>query len=102
MVKLVVLYGPPIDSAAFDSHYFSTHADLVAKMPGVQRFEVAKCASMDGSECPYYLQAELWFDDAAALRACFASPEGQAAAADVPNFATGGATMLVSDIVSGA
>lgn len=101
MVKLVVLYGQPTDAAAFDAHYFSTHADLVAKMPGVQRFEVARCASMDGSESPYYVQAELWFDDDAALQACFASPEGQAAASDVPNFATGGATMLVGNVVAG-
>ncbi len=101
MVKLIVLYGQPTDSAAFDSHYFSAHADLVAQMPGVRRFEVAKCTSMDGSASPYYLQAELWFDDSAALQACFASPEGQRAAADVPKFATGGATMLVGEVVAG-
>lgn len=100
MVKLIVLYGPPTDPAAFDSHYFSTHAGLVAKMPGVRRFEVAKCASMGGGASPYYLQAELWFDDADALRACFDSPEGKAAGGDVPNFATGGATMLIGDVVA--
>lgn len=33
--------------------------------------------------------------------ACFASPEGQAAASDVANFATGGATMLVTNVVAG-
>ncbi|MGH9102735.1 MAG: EthD family reductase [Acidimicrobiales bacterium] len=101
MVKLIVLYGHPTDPAAFDSHYFSTHADLVDKMPEVRRFEVAKCASMDGAASPYYVQAELWFDDDDALRGCFASPQGQAAAGDVPSFATGGATMLVGDVVAG-
>ncbi|MST32131.1 EthD family reductase [Acidimicrobiaceae bacterium USS-CC1] len=101
MVKLIVLYGHPTDPAAFDAHYSSTHADLVAKMPGVRRFEVAKCTSVDGSASPYYLQAELWFDDAAALQGCLASPEGRAAAADVPNFATGGATMLTGEVLAG-
>lgn len=101
MVKLIVLYGQPTDPAAFDAHYSSTHAPLAAKMPGLRRFEAAKCSSMDGSASPYYLQAELWFDDAAALQACFASPEGQAAAGDVPNFATGGATMLIGDVLPG-
>lgn len=101
MVKLIILYGQPADPPAFDAHYFSTHADLVAKMPGVRRFEAAKCASLDGSPSPYYLQAELWFDDADATQACFASPEGQAAAGDVANFATGGATMLLGDVVGG-
>lgn len=100
MVKLIVLYGHPADSPSFDAHYSSTHADLVAKMPGVRRFEAAKCSSMDGSPAPYYLQAELWFDDAAAMQGCLASPEGRAAAADVPHFATGGATMLVGDILA--
>ncbi len=101
MVKLIVLYGQPTDPAAFDAHYFSTHADLVAKMPGVQRFEAAKCGSLDGSTSPYYLQAELWFADEAALQACLASPEGAAAAGDVPNFASGGATMLTGDVLGG-
>ncbi len=101
MVKLILLYGQPTDPEAFDAHYFSAHADLVAKMPGLLRFEAAKCSSMDGSASPYYVQAELWFDDAAAMQACFASPEGQAAAADVANFASGGATMLLGDVVAG-
>lgn len=101
MVKLIVLYGQPTDPTAFDAYYSSTHANLVAKMPGVRRFEVAKCVAMDGSAPPYYVQAELWFDDHAALQACFSSPEGQAAAGDVPNFATGGATMLVGDVIAG-
>lgn len=101
MVKLIVLYGQPTDPEAFDAHYFSTHAGLVEKMPGVERFEVARCASMDGSAPAYYLQAELWFEDANALQACFASPEGQATAGDVGNFATGGATMLIGDVVAG-
>lgn len=99
MVKLILLYGQPTDPAAFDAHYFSTHAALVAEMTGVRRFEAARCSTPDGSAPPYYLQAELWFDDDTAMWACLGSPEGQAAAADVANFATGGATMLVGDIV---
>ncbi len=99
MVKLIVLHGQPTDAEAFDAHYFSTHAALAARMPGVRRFEAARCASMDGSPGAYYLQAELWFDDADALRACFASPEGRAAADDVPTFATGGAAMLVGEVL---
>lgn len=100
MVKLIVLYGQPEDPAAFDAHYFSTHAELVAKMPGVRRFEIARCNAMDASASQYYMHAELWFDDEAALRACFAAPEGRAAAADVANFATGGATMLIGDVIA--
>jgi uncharacterized protein (TIGR02118 family) len=39
----------------------------------------------------------LTFDNMAAIQAAFASPEGQAAAADVQTFATGGAEMMFFD-----
>ena len=38
---------------------------------------------------------------AAALDAAFASPEGEATAADVPNYATGGALLLHYDVREG-
>ena len=45
-------------------------------------------------ESPYFCVFEADFDDAAALSAARASPEGQAVRADVPNYATGGAVVL--------
>ena len=41
------------------------------------------------------------FDDAAALSAARASPEGQAVRADVPNYATGGAVVLDYELRAG-
>jgi hypothetical protein len=38
--------------------------------------------------------AELWFADVEALQITMGSAEGQATTADIPNFASGGATML--------
>lgn len=101
MVKLVVLYAPPADPAAFDDYYFTTHVPLAEKIPGMARLEVSRLASPDGSPSPYYLQAELYFDTAEVMQAALGSPEGQAAAADVANFAADGATMLVAEVVSG-
>jgi uncharacterized protein (TIGR02118 family) len=43
------------------------------------------------------LIAILHFDDLAAIQRAFASAEGQAAAADVRTFATGGADMFLFD-----
>jgi uncharacterized protein (TIGR02118 family) len=43
------------------------------------------------------LIATLTFDSLDALQAALGSPEGAAAAADVPNFATGGVTMLMCE-----
>jgi uncharacterized protein (TIGR02118 family) len=44
-----------------------------------------------------HLIATLHFDDLAAIQRGFASPEGQAAAADVQGFATGGVEMYIFD-----
>jgi uncharacterized protein (TIGR02118 family) len=98
MVKLIVAYGPPTDPEAFDQHYESTHAPLAEKIPDLRRFEAGKVlGTPDGAAAPYYLIAELYFDDLSALQAAMGSQEGQAAAGDVPNFATGGATMMIAE-----
>jgi uncharacterized protein (TIGR02118 family) len=99
MVKLIVAYGVPEDPAAFDRHYADTHVPLAEKIPNVDRFEAAKVlGTADGSPAPYHLIAELWFDSAEVLQASLGSPEGQAAAADVGTFATGGATLMIAQI----
>ena len=54
MVKLTVLYGHPEDPEAFEEYYANTHLPLAAKIPDVQRFEVAQrpspssCSSASG------------------------------------------------------
>ncbi len=99
MVKLVVAYGPPEDTAAFDQHYSQNHIPLAQKIPDVRRFEAGRVlGTADGSPAPFYFIAELWFDDAEQLQAAMGSPEGQAAAADVPRFATGGATLMIAEV----
>ena len=97
MVKLIVLYGKPEDPSAFDAYYAATHAPLAEKIPNLQRYEHGKAvSSADGSEAPYYYVADLSFDDADALQAGMSSPEGEAAGADLANFASGGVTMFVA------
>jgi uncharacterized protein (TIGR02118 family) len=99
MVKITVLYGAPDDPEAFDAYYSGHHRALVDKMPNLRRFEAAHVVGTpDGSPPPYYLVAELWFDSAEEMQASLATPEGQAPGADVPNFATGGATVLIAAI----
>jgi uncharacterized protein (TIGR02118 family) len=71
---------------------------LAERIPNVQRFEVGRVASLDEGEPPYHLIAELWFESADVLQESMSSPEGQAAADDIPNFATGGVTMFVSEV----
>lgn len=97
MHNLIVCYGHPDDPAAFDQHYNTTHRPLADKIPGLRGWHAGKCSTPDGSKPPYYLVAVLSFDSKQALEDGLASPEGQTAAADVENFATGGATMIVTD-----
>ena len=98
MVKLVVAYGPPEDPAAFDAHYASTHRPLAEQIPGLRRFEAGKVlGTPDGAAAPYYFLALLWFDSPADLQEGMASDEGQAAAADVATFASGGATLMIAE-----
>ena len=99
MVKLVVLYGHPDDPDAFERYYAETHTPLAKAIPGLRRFEAARgVPAPDGAQVPYQRIAELTFDDMQALEAGRASDEGQAAANDIPNFATGGVTLFIAEI----
>jgi uncharacterized protein (TIGR02118 family) len=102
MVKLTVLYGPPTDPDAFDTYYFDTHIPLADKIPGLLRNEVTRLASLDGSLAPFHLLAELYFDSTEALATALSSRAGMIASADVANFATGGVTTLVGEILKGS
>lgn len=97
MPALIVSYGQPTDPTAFDAYYTTTHRALADKIPGVASWRAGHCASPDGSQPDHYLIAVLEFDTTDALHAGLGSPEGQAAVADIANFATGGATTAVID-----
>jgi uncharacterized protein (TIGR02118 family) len=94
MIKLVVAYEHPVDPAAFDAYYASTHKPLAEKIPELKRLETGKIlGTADGSPAPYYFIAELLFEDSYALERGLQSPEGQTATNDLMNFATGGAEL---------
>jgi uncharacterized protein (TIGR02118 family) len=98
MARLLVLYKAPKDTTAFDKYYFETHVPIAKKIPGLRKFEVSRgpVATPAGAS-DFHLIAILHFDDMAAIQNAFASAEGQAAAADVQTFATGGVDMLLFD-----
>jgi uncharacterized protein (TIGR02118 family) len=99
MIKLTVLYGHPTDTVAFEDYYANTHLPLAAKMQGFEKMELTKFISApDGSPAAYYRMAEFWFTGPEALQATMGSAEGQAAAADLGNFATGGVELLVGAV----
>jgi uncharacterized protein (TIGR02118 family) len=99
MIKLTVLYGHPTDPEAFERYYAATHMPLVSKMSGFSSTEKAKVvAAPDGGKPAFYRMFEFWFDSEAAMKATMGSSEGKAAVDDLPKFATGGVTVLVSAV----
>jgi uncharacterized protein (TIGR02118 family) len=98
MAQIVVTYKMPKDAAAFDKYYAETHIPLAKKMPGLRKFQVSQgTVATPAGTSGVHLMAILTFDDMAAVQAAFGSPEGKAAAADVPKFASGGADIIFFD-----
>lgn len=98
MIRLTVLYGHPDDPSEFDRYYQEVHLPLARRMKGLKGWTIGKCESIDPKAAPpYYMIVGLYADTRADMEAILASPEGQAAVADVPKFATGGVTFLFDD-----
>ena len=96
MAKLVVLYKKAKDAAAFNAHYAATHAPLAKKIPGLRSYEISSGAvSTPQGESAYQLVAVLTFDSIEAIRKGLSTPEGQAAAGDLANFAQAGVELLM-------
>lgn len=103
MHKLVVLYPDPADRVAFVEYYTSTHLPLAKALPGLRawRYSTEVAAAPGPGAQSYFALFEADFDSAEAFREAMASPQGQAVAADVPNYATGGAVVLDYAVVGG-
>ena len=95
MHKLLVLYNEPTDSTHFRKYYVETHLPLVAKMPGVKTMRYSfDVKALPPGKVPYFCIFEAEFENEAALMSALGSKEGKAVAGDVPNYASGGVTML--------
>jgi uncharacterized protein (TIGR02118 family) len=98
-VKLTVLYGAPKSTDDFEKYYLTSHMPKVYKLKGVARIELAKpLPGPDGKAPAYYRVTELWFTSMAQFQRVSAKDDFKAVVADVPNFASGGATVLLCAI----
>jgi uncharacterized protein (TIGR02118 family) len=70
---------------------------LPKKIPGLLSYVISDGPVQALAGTPPHLVAILRFDSMAELEAALTSPEGQAAAADLRNFASAGATLLIFD-----
>jgi uncharacterized protein (TIGR02118 family) len=99
MAEVLVLYKTPKDAAAFDKYYAETHIPLAKKMPGLRKYLVSKGpVATPAGPSGVHLVAVLSFDSMAAVQKAFGSAEGQATAADVGKFASGGADIMFFDV----
>jgi uncharacterized protein (TIGR02118 family) len=99
MIRLLVLYGHPQDPAAFDRYYQEAHIPIARRMKGLKKWTIGKVTGTPGGEPPpYYYVADLYMESREEFEALLASPEGQAAVADVPNYATGGVTFVYTEV----
>ena len=98
MIRLTVLYGHPTDPEEFDRYYRETHIPIARKMQGLKGWTIGKCQAVTpGEPAPYYMIVGLYAESREAMEAILDSPEGRATVADVPNFATGGATFIYDE-----
>jgi uncharacterized protein (TIGR02118 family) len=98
MAKLYAVYQQPKDAAAFDSYYFGKHVPLAKTIPGLKSYEVTQgdVMGMTGKHA-VYLVATLEFASMEAIGVAMTSPEGQATAADLANFAGAGVDVLMGE-----
>jgi len=98
MIKLLAVLHkrPDMSRDEFVRYWREVHAPLAEGMEGVRRYVINPTLEAFGPGVPPFDGvAELWFDDAAAARAAFASPVGIATTQDVAKFAQPEKTQIV-------
>lgn len=102
MHKLVVLYSEPEDPDAFIEYYTTKHLPLAAKIPGMLSWRYSiEISDSPENKAPYFAIFEAEFETKESFISAMSSPEGQAVTEDVPNYATGGATVIDYSISGG-
>lgn len=95
MVKVLVLFGTPVDNVSFDQHLEHTHLPLVAGLPGLAALQTNRVAGAATGDTPFHIVLELQFASEEAMREGLNSEVGQSMARDFSSFASGGVTILL-------
>jgi uncharacterized protein (TIGR02118 family) len=97
--KITIIYDNPTDPAAFEAGYAGSQVELAKKLPGLTSIETSKVwPKEDGSPTPKYRMVDLYFPDYDTASAAVATPEAGALFPSIFGLATGGVTLLFSDI----
>lgn len=85
---MIAIYKTPKDIQAFDKHYFEVHIPLAKRLLGLIKYDVGKSPIISTTgHLDTYCIGTLHFDSLDAIKTAFASPQGQACAADRKNLA---------------
>ena len=99
MYKTIFLLqrDPALSPEEFSEYWLTQHAPTVLAIANVRRF-ICNVVTASSAEPPVYDGlAELWWDDEAAFREALATPEGQAAVADVARFTVSHEHVVVTE-----
>lgn len=95
MLRITSLHGTPTDPEEFDRYYRDVHTPIVQRIPGVRNIRFGRAlTTVDGDPPPYYLVSDVYFDDKESFELALESTQMKEAIEDVPNFATGGVTIM--------
>jgi uncharacterized protein (TIGR02118 family) len=99
-IKLIAIYDPPKDAAAFFKHYDEVHTPLVKQTPGLQTLVLNRVtADAFGGAPAYALIAEMVYPDRETFDAAMKSPENRAVGKDLMSFAKGKVKVLIAESV---
>ncbi len=94
-VKVLILFGTPVDEDLFGRHLESVHLKLLDGLEGVRQRSVNYVAGSVTGDSPFHVLIELQFVTEADMQHALNSAAGQAMARDFTNFASGGVSVLL-------
>ena len=97
MARLIALFNPPDDPAAFDAHYRDVHTEIVRRYPNLRGLSLTRPDGVGGRSAPFHLMAEMRFDSRDDLDVALASDAGRESGRDLRNFATAGVSLFIAD-----
>ncbi len=94
-VKVLILFGKPVDEDLFGRHFESVHLKLLDDLVGLQQRTINHVTGSVTGDSPFHLFVELQFVNEAEMQRALNSAVGQAMARDFTNFASGGVSVLL-------
>lgn len=82
----------------FVDYWLKVHSEIAVRVPGLRKYVINPIDREKYPDSPIDGFSELWFDSLEAAEEAFASPAGQEAFVDVPNFADNVAVTYITEI----